>query len=194
MNTKHIKEVLKEVVLKTDLVKDNTTFKEQLILYKWVCNLTEEELQTLTIPNILNEKIVFKVPPIPKKKVLQILKVGIFTAAVILPFGLPLYGAVQYLVDSFNYKCGLDCTKKEDSYDKVLCYRICDYKSKKKIVSILEKEFQKCGTHETEKKRKKCRDRLYKLLGKWRGELDEAEIKLQHRKKFPGLKKLKKKK
>jgi len=193
MKTNNLKEVLKELVSKTDLVKRNTTFKEQLVLYHWICNLSENELKTFTISNIVNEKIIFKAPPIPKKRVLQILKVGIFTAAVILPFGLPLYGAVQYLVDSYNYKCGLDCAKKENQYDKVLCYRRCDYLSKKKIVAQLEKEFQKCKTHETEKKRKKCRDRLYKLLSKWKGELDEAKIKLKHRQKFPKLKKIKKK-
>jgi len=190
-NSNHLKSVLKELVLNTKLIKDNTSFKEQLILYNWICNLSENELKTLTVENIINEKIVIKIPPIPKKKVIKILKTGIFIAAAILPFGLPLYAAVQFLVDSYNYKCGLDCAKKENTKDKILCYRMCDYKSKKKIVSILEKEFEKCSSHFEEKKKKKCRNRLYKLLDKWRGELVEAEIKLKHRQKFPKLRKLK---
>jgi len=192
-NPKHLKSVLKELVLNTKLIKDNTSFKEQLILYNWICNLSENELNQLTIQNIVNEKIVVKIPPIPKKKVIKVLKVGIYVAAAVLPFGLPLYATVKFLVDAYNYKCGLDCHKKEDVFDKTLCYRMCDFKSKKRIVKELEKEFEKCETHFEEKKKKKCRDRLYKLLDKWKQELVEAEIKLQHRQKYGKLKKIKKK-
>lgn len=94
---------------------------------------------------------------------------------------IPLSDITLYIMRSQNFTCRKRCFQKykeQRSHD--LCYLKCEEDSCKFVVRLLEKELKRCERNHfnNNKKKRKCKKQVYKMLKQWKGRQVKAHIKL----------------
>jgi len=182
-----MKNLILETICNNKSLRKELSFKEHIKLYNYFSKLNEDEILDLYLYEgwFTKKKGKKGKPPIPKAKVIRVLQIGLVASAIALPkpFDLPLWGAVKYMYDNWNYECSLKCELKP-GLDEEVCYRDCDYLSKKKVVDEIEKNLKKCLAHPIEKEKKRCAGKLWNVLTKWKKKLAEAEIRMKYQKRM----------
>jgi len=166
------KQFLINFIAKSEYIKSKTSFKEQLGMIKWVKSLSEQDLKI-----VLNEVEIDAEVPTPDGPAKKVLSIGFVTAAVILPGGMALHAASQYLLKDFNYKCELKCQNDKTIKNKALCSRHCKTAALKNIVEKLEKEYKGC---DASKDPSKCRKRLLPLIKEYTNKRNKAILQLSY--------------
>ena len=188
-----IKSLFLEVISNSDIIKRETTFKEQLHLLNCISKMSNKNI----LESLIGKKKLLEISKEPKpprvlKKVLELMKdkfdehrdvleTGFIALLVLLPVvGIDTVILIRYLKHAYNYKCELDCRKSKVK-DKKLSYCRCDYESSKKMVERLKDELKVCKTTIDPSK---CRRKIFKLLEMWKQKLVAAEIKLKTQEKI----------
>jgi hypothetical protein len=174
-----LKEMLVRLIYESDVIKQQMTFNEQLEMCDWVIRLQEEELCEIAEELFgLQEQETH--PGEPKKPtatalVIKVLDIGFAVACVILPGGMAVLMATNYLKNAYNYRCAIKCRQAKDVSNKKLCYAACHHEAVKIVLKRVERDIKDCPRT---KKPEKCHKKMLKIISKWRVELKKAELRL----------------
>jgi len=161
---------LASIVIHSDILKNKTTFDEQLNILNWVWDAPNYKI--LEFDEVKHWK---KKPPVPKEKVKKALKLGFALTAVVMPGGLMLNQVASYLIDRYNYKCQKYCHESEDVDNKSLCYRACKYKANLTVTKAISNEYETCDKTNSPLK---CRKRLRSLMFEYKKRTLESKMRL----------------
>ena len=157
------RQFLINVVAHSEHIKKNTTLKEQIQMLRWI-----KKLPNSHITKILEDT---KLPK-SSNAIKKVLKLGFAASVVAFPGGVTLLTTINYLKDSFNYKCELKCKSSENP---ALCADRCIVQSLQYIIKMLEKSYNDCAST---RKPLKCRKRLHSVIKTYRIKLIKAESRL----------------
>jgi len=168
---KNLRKLLLNVVYESNHIKNNTTFKEQLGMIKWIKEMSNEEILEFFKKDDRRD-INVKVPK-PSGPAKKAIKMGLSTASIVMPGGFVMKSVAQYLKDSFNYKCELSCRKDESIKKelKSLCVNKCKVSSYEYVVKQLSLAARKCS--QTNNPRK-CKKKLNSVIREYSNKHSQA--------------------
>jgi len=150
------REDLVNIVINSNILKENTTFQEQMDILNWVWNAPNYK-----ILNITEESDGPKPPPIPDPKVRKGMQVGLAVASSIVPGGYLAKKVAKYLLKTYDHKCQRRCYDDDNVDNKTLCYRKCKYESISSVSKAIQSEYNKCNNTQQPIK---CRKHLRSMM------------------------------
>ncbi len=184
------RQFLLNVIYKSDHIKQNTTFKEQLGMIQWIKKMSPDKLKSLVESNVVGQVnfatfddlkedtrgIEVRVPT-PSPPVKRALSIGLSTATLVMPGGLIINAAAKYMLDSYNYKCELSCQKDESIKRELkgLCSNKCKVSSIAYVLAKIKGELGKC---DATKNPRKCRKKLGTLVKNYTNKYAQAQARM----------------
>jgi len=168
---KNLRKLLLNVVYESNHIKNNTTFKEQLGMIKWVKEMSNEEL--LEFFKKEDRRGIEARIPQPSSTTKKVLNMGFTSATIVMPGGIAIHSAAQYMKDSFNYKCELSCNKDEEVQKglKSVCVNKCKAASFEHVLRHLYLASGKCGKTQNPRK---CKKKLNSVIREYSNKHSQA--------------------